>query len=104
MSSGKRSARFRILNVSVTGAKLEGPLTLALHEGITIKFTFEGATCEVAAEVVRVDTPDLMTDEIAARFLEPSAEVHAALERIVHHALTAPDPEATQEIEIEAED
>jgi PilZ domain len=88
VGAGRRSdVPFRVLNLSVTGAKLEGPLALRLHEKIRIKLTIEEKSVELEAEIVRVNTADLMTDQIAARFLQPSAEAVNLLQHIVDQAL-----------------
>src|SRR4051812_7474300 len=84
VAAGKRSGvKFTIENISVSGAKLEGPLTLGKGERITIVFTADGQSVTVQAEVVRVDTADLMTDQIAARFIDPSADVQKAIQGLV---------------------
>jgi len=112
VTAGKRSGViFRILNVSVTGAKLEGPLSLALKDKIKIRFDWEGTSVELAAEVVRVDSPDLMTDQIAAHFIEMPPETQAAIEALVARMLEAggnepehEDDDGEAEVVIEPDD
>ena len=92
VTAGKRSGvRFRIENISITGAKLEGPLTIGKGERIGILFEAEGTSVQLTAEVVRVDSPDLMTDQIAARFIDPSPEAQAAIETLVNKILDEQD-------------
>lgn len=104
VSAGKRAdVRFTILNVSVTGAKLEGPLALKLHQRISIKFESGDLSAEVEAEIVRVDTPDLLIDQIAARFVDPSSEARDVLRQIIDRAVeaaNAPDPDRTDQLPI----
>jgi len=98
VTAGKRTGViFRILNVSVTGAKLEGPLSLALKDKIKIRFDWEGTSVELAAEVVRVDSPDLMTDQIAACFIETPPETQTAIQDLVARLLEAGGNEPEQE-------
>jgi hypothetical protein len=111
VTAGKRSGvHFTILNVSITGAKLEGPLSLALKETIKIRFEWEGTAVELAAEVVRVDSPDLMTDQIAARFIDVPEEAKAAIQDLVGRLLDAAGDEPEQDedddavVTIESED
>ncbi|MBA3458948.1 MAG: PilZ domain-containing protein [Deltaproteobacteria bacterium] len=88
VTAGKRSGvRFRIENISITGAKLEGPLTLGKGEKIGILFEAEGTSVQLVAEIVRVDSPDLMTDQIAARFVDPSPEAQQTIETLVNKLL-----------------
>jgi len=112
VTAGKRTGViFRILNVSVTGAKLEGPLSLALKDRIKIRFEWEGTAVELAAEVVRVDSPDLMTDQIAACFVDVPEETQAAIQELIARLLEAEgneppeqDDESEAEVVIESDD
>lgn len=95
VSAGKRSAvPFTIHNLSVTGAKLEGPLALARGERIRVVFECEGERVELVAEVVRVDSEDLMTDQIAARFSSPTDEAQSVILRLVNKMLDAKEAES----------
>ncbi len=88
VTAGKRTGvRFTIENISITGAKLEGPLTLARGERIGILFTAAGHSVQLSAEVVRVETADLMTDQIAARFIDPTPEDKEAIQALVNKLL-----------------
>ncbi|MBV8756242.1 MAG: PilZ domain-containing protein [Deltaproteobacteria bacterium] len=88
VATGKRApAKFTIENISVTGAKMQGPLTLKLKERVSIVFFDDKERIEVQADVVRVDTADLLTDEIAVAFVEPSAEVTAKIAAMVDKAV-----------------
>lgn len=85
---GKRAAvSFTIENISVTGAKMQGAMTLKLKDRISIVFFDEMGRIEVQADVVRVDTADLMNDEIAVQFVAPSDEVTARIAALVDKAL-----------------
>ncbi len=106
VTAGKRAGvRFTIENISTTGAKLEGELTLAMGERISILFTADGQSVQLAAEVVRVETHDLMSDQIAARFIDPSPEDKEAIQRLVSKLLDEQDDdEADTEIVVEPEE
>ncbi len=109
VTAGKRlGVRFTIENISITGAKLEGPLTLAKGERIMILFTAEGHSVQLAAEVVRVETADLMTDQIAARFIDPSDETKEAIQALVNKLLDErgrdDDDDAETEVVMEPEE
>lgn len=106
VTAGKRSGvRFTIENLSTTGAKLEGPLTLAKGERIGILFTAEGHSVKLSAEVVRVETADLMTDQIAARFVDPSPEDKEAIQALVNKILDEQDDDEDEtEIVMEPEE
>jgi hypothetical protein len=108
VTAGKRNGvRFRIENISITGAKLEGPLTLSKGETIGILFEAEGHSVQLMAEVVRVDSPDLMTDQIAARFVDPSPEAQKAIEALVNKILVEQgddDDNDSTEIVVEPEE
>ncbi len=107
VTSGKRKVPFVIDSISTSGARLIGELALALKERIGILFEAEAQRIDVIAEVVRVDTADLMTDQIAVRFLDPSPDTMASLRVLVDRSLdeywssdsgeekAAPDAEVT---------
>jgi hypothetical protein len=88
VTAGKRKdITFTIENISISGAKMEGPLALALKDTIGVVFTAEGKSIQVKAQVVRVDTADLMTDQIAVAFIDPDAETREALRLLVNKHL-----------------
>jgi hypothetical protein len=88
VTAGKRKdVTFTIENLSVSGAKMEGPLAIALKQTIGIVFEAEGKFVSVQAEVVRVDTADLMTDQIAVQFIDPSPETKEAIRALVEKHL-----------------
>ena len=87
VTSGKRTVPFVIDSLSTSGARLIGPLALAMKETVGIVFTAGEHRIDIAAEVVRVDTADLMTDQIAVRFIDPSAETAATLSILVERTL-----------------
>src|SRR5512142_2004402 len=110
---GKRApVPFTIENISVTGAKMQGPLTLRLKDRITIVFFAERERIEIQADVVRVDTADLLNDEIAVQVVPPSDEVTAKIAAMIDKspdkeievdspdARPAPDEEETEDIVI----
>ncbi len=98
VAMGKRApVAFTIENISVTGAKMQGPLTLKLKDRITIVFFAERERIEVQADVVRVDTADLLNDEIAVQFVSPGDEVTAKIAAMI-------DKSPDKEIEVEAPD
>ena len=80
-SSGR--ATFVIDNLSSSGARLTGPLALKLGQRIAISFVLEATTFDVTAEIVRVHTPDLVTDQIAVQFIEPPAATVLRIEAFV---------------------
>lgn len=85
---GKRApVAFTIENISITGAKMQGAMTLKLKDRITIVFFDDKERIEVQADVVRVDTADLMNDEIAVQFVTPSDEVTTKIAALVDKAL-----------------
>jgi len=109
---GKRApVSFTIENISVTGAKMQGAMTLKLKDRISIVFFDDKERIEVQADVVRVDTADLMNDEIAVQFVAPSDEVTRKIAALVDKALDkeievdsdqpqAPDEEDTGDVVI----
>lgn len=90
---GKRRVLFRIDDLSTSGARLSGALTLVLHERIGLSIVLEGAPIEVEAEVVRVHTADLVTDQAAVRFIDLPAHCRDALAQFVSTVLVGPDDE-----------
>jgi hypothetical protein len=78
-----RRVPFVIDNLSSSGARLAGALALGLGQRIEMSFRLEGTAIALSAEIVRVDTPDLMTDQIAVRFVDPPAASVARIEAFV---------------------
>lgn len=88
VSAGKRGPeRFTIQNISTSGAKLEGPLALTLRERVTLVFQLGDESVQLQAEVVRVETADLMSDEIAVRFVEMTDVTRDAVRKLVTRVL-----------------
>lgn len=87
VTAGKRTVPFVIDSISTSGARLIGPLALAMKEKVSIVFTAAEHRIDIAAEVVRVDTADLMTDQIAVRFIDPNPATAATLRLIVERSL-----------------
>lgn len=81
--AGSRRVTFVIDNLSSSGARLAGALALELGHRIEITFVIDETTIELVAEIVRVHTPDLLTDQIAVRFVDPPAATVARIEAFV---------------------
>jgi hypothetical protein len=73
--SGRRRVCFTVDNISASGARLRGPLPLARGQRIRMVIGESGA--ELEAEVVRVHTGDLLTDQVAVRFVSLTPEAEA---------------------------
>lgn len=108
VTKGKNKVPFVIDNLSLGGARLVGELALQKGQKIDITLELDTGQVNVVGEVVRVDTPDLMTDQIAVRFLEPTEEAQAAIKEVVMRTLKDPkdaDEDFDDEVVIErAED
>jgi hypothetical protein len=107
VTKGTRKVPFTINNLSLGGARLVGPLALQKGQRIEITLELDSGTVSVIGEVVRVDTPDLMDDQIAVRFLEPSPEARAAVRDVVMRTLKEPgdaDDDFDDEVVIERGD
>lgn len=100
VSDGRRKVEFTIDSLSVSGARLVGPLALQRGHRIDIVLELETGRVELVGEVVRVDTPDLMTDQIAVRFVDPSPESRTALRALVQQALEDADEGADSDEEV----
>lgn len=100
----KRSVPFTIDSMSVTGARLTGPLALVLGQVLSVTFTASGHSVTIEVEVVRVDTADLLNDQVAVRFIKVPDHAKDAIEEFVRHRLeqdeqvaaAPPDRETTQ--------
>lgn len=104
VTKGNRQVPFVIDNLSLGGARLVGELALQKGQKIEITLELDSGTVNVTGEVVRVDTPDLMTDQIAVRFLDPTAEAKAAIKDVVMRTLKDPkdaDDDFDDEVVIE---
>jgi hypothetical protein len=101
--SGSRHTKFTIDNLSVGGARLIGTLALRLGQRIHLVLDLDIGLVELDAEVVRVDTPDLIEDQIAVRFVDASAEVKTALLDVVSRVLEKQDEEQQKAEEEEPE-
>jgi hypothetical protein len=80
---GHKKVRFKIDNLSAGGARLIGPLALQKGQHIAITLELDAGTFTLAAEVVRVETPDLLTDQIAVRFIDATREAKTAIYDVV---------------------
>ena len=100
----KRSVPFTIDSMSVTGARLTGPLALVLAQVVSVTFTASGHSVTIDVEVVRVDTADLLNDQVAVRFIKVPDDAKDAIQEFVrrrleqdeHAAAAPPDPDTTQ--------
>jgi hypothetical protein len=107
VTKGNKQVPFVIDNLSLGGARLIGELALQKGQKIQITLELDSGTVNVTGEVVRVDTPDLMTDQIAVRFLDPTDEAKAAIKDVVMRTLKDPkdaDDDFDDEVVIERED
>jgi hypothetical protein len=102
----KRSVAFVIDSMSVTGARLTGPLALVLGQVLSVTFTATGRGVTIEVEVVRVDTADLLNDQVAVRFIKVPDDAKGAIEDFVRQRLAdeqaaasaPPDPDTTQQL------
>jgi hypothetical protein len=102
----KRSVPFTIDSMSVTGARLTGPLALVLGQVLSVTFTASGRSVTIEVEVVRVDTADLLNDQVAVRFIKVPEDASGAIHDFVRQRLeeeeaaksAPPDPDTTQQL------
>lgn len=80
---GQKKVPFTIDNLSGGGARLIGPLAVKKGQNIEIALELDTGTFTIRAEVVRVETPDLLTDQIAVRFIDLTTEAKAAIGVVV---------------------
>jgi hypothetical protein len=78
---------FTIESISLGGARLAGPLTLASGERIQLLFEIDGRPIEVFGDVIRVDRQDINTDHIAVKFVELTAETRELIRDLVRRTL-----------------
>lgn len=90
VTKGTKQVPFTIDNLSLGGARLIGELALLKGQKIEITLELDSGSVTVLGEVVRVDTPDLMTDQIAVRFVDPTPEAKAAIRDVVMRTLKDP--------------
>jgi hypothetical protein len=108
----KRSVPFMIDSMSVTGARLTGPLALVLGQVLSVTFTASGHSVTIEVEVVRVDTADLLNDQVAVRFIKVPEDASDAIRDFVKQRLAdeeaaasvPPDPDTTQQLAAVAPD
>jgi hypothetical protein len=93
---GSRASQFTIDNLSLGGARLIGSMALRLGQHIDIELELDTGPVKVTGVVVRVDTPDLLEDQIAVRFVDPPADAKAAIRDVVVRTL------AEQEVDEES--
>ena len=101
--SGSRHTKFTIDNLSVGGARLIGTLALRLGQRVHLVLDLDVGLVELDAEVVRVDTPDLLEDQIAVRFVDATPEVRDALRDVVSRVLEQQEQAAEDEPEVSIE-
>ncbi len=80
-------AEFLIESISVGGARLIGPVTLAVGEHVQLLFELEGTPIEVEGVVVRADRQDTMNDRVAVTFKNLSTATQGLLHQLVVKAL-----------------
>jgi hypothetical protein len=90
VTKGTKQVPFTIDNLSLGGARLIGELALQKGQKVEITLELDSGRVSVVGEVVRVDTPDLMTDQIAVRFIDPTPEAKAAIRDVVMRTLKEP--------------
>lgn len=93
VTMGRRRVPFTVDSLSVTGARLVGPLALVRGQRVDITLELEGEIVEVGGEVVRVDTPDLLADQIAVRFIDLSPRSRLAIGAVLARRLDFDDDE-----------
>jgi hypothetical protein len=101
--SGSRHTKFTIDNLSVGGARLIGTLALRLGQRVHLVLDLDVGLVELDAEVVRVDTPDLLEDQIAVRFVDATPEVKTAIREVVARVLERKEQDAADEPEMSVE-
>lgn len=84
---GSRQSPFTIDNISVGGARIIGTLALRLRQRVQLLLQLDTGLVNVEAEVVRIDTPDLLADQVAVRFVEPPPDVREAIREVVSRVL-----------------
>jgi hypothetical protein len=89
---GSRAAPFTIDNLSLGGARLIGSMALRLGQHVDIELELDTGPVKVTCEVVRVDTPDLLEDQIAVRFIDPPFDVKSAIREVVMRELADAEP------------
>jgi hypothetical protein len=85
--AGKRSVAFTVDNLSATGARLIGPLPLTMGQQIRVILPVDTGPLELAAEVVRIHTADLVSDQVAVRFSGMTAAAVTAIRGLVLRSL-----------------
>src|SRR5690606_19486348 len=74
-------------NLSVTGARLVGPMPMTVGQRLRVTFALDGVSVDVLADVVRVQSPNLLTDRAAVRFVDVCARSRSAIAALVARAL-----------------
>jgi hypothetical protein len=85
--AGKRMIDFTVENLSVTGARLVGPMPMTVGQRLRVTFSLDGVSVDVLADVVRVQSPNLLTDRAAVRFVDVCAHARAAIAALVANGL-----------------
>lgn len=101
---GSRHSPFTIDNISVGGARIIGTLALRLRQRVQLVLQLDTALVHVEAEVVRIDTPDLLADQVAVRFVDPPPEARDAITDVVSRVLDEQqDEDDSDEAEVSIE-
>lgn len=100
---GSRQSPFTIDNISVGGARIIGTLALRLRQRVQLVLQLDTGLVNVEAEVVRIDTPDLLADQVAVRFLDPPPDAREAIREVVARVLDQQDEDDEDEAEMSIE-
>ncbi len=87
VTAGKRTIDFTVENLSVTGARLVGQMPMTVGQRLRVTFSLDGVSVDVHADVVRVQSPNLLTDRAAVRFVDVCARSRAAIAALVASGL-----------------
>lgn len=87
ITAGRRKIELTVENLSVTGARLVGPMPMTVGQRLRVTFVLDGVSVDVLADVVRVQSPNLLTDRAAVRFVDVCPRSRAAIAALVANAL-----------------
>jgi hypothetical protein len=82
-----RGVAVTIDSLSISGARLAGPLTVDRGEVLSILFEIDGHPIEVSGEVIRVESRDLLFDHFSVRFGALSPEARTLIGHLVRDTL-----------------
>lgn len=99
VDADKRNEAFEIHALSLDGAEMTGPLVLAVGQRIRIALASAGESVEVLADVVRVNSTDLLHDGITVQFVAPSPAAGSVITRLMSERCAATQHVADDEEE-----